>query len=45
MTLYNRDHPAPLTPNEIWSSGLTSLDEAKLYGFIDICDLSHTGVN
>jgi hypothetical protein len=29
----------PLTPNEIWSSGLTSLDEAKRYGFIGICEV------
>src|ERR1700676_3082310 len=36
MTFYSADHPMPLTPNEIWSSGLTSLDEAKRYGFIGI---------
>ena len=29
MTFYSPDHPAPLTPGEVWSSGLTSLDEAK----------------
>ena len=38
MTFYSPDHPAPLTPGEIWSSGLTSLDEAKRLGFIGICD-------
>jgi hypothetical protein len=39
MTFYSPDHPMPLTPNEIWSSGLTSLDEAKRYGFIGICEV------
>jgi len=38
MTFYSPDHPAPLTPGEIWSSGLTSLQEAKRLGFIGICD-------
>jgi 4-amino-4-deoxy-L-arabinose transferase-like glycosyltransferase len=38
MTFYSPDHPAPLTPGELWSSGLTSLDEAKRLGFIGICD-------
>jgi len=38
MTFYSPDHPAPLTPDELWSSGLTSLDEAKRLGFIGICD-------
>jgi 4-amino-4-deoxy-L-arabinose transferase-like glycosyltransferase len=38
MTFYSPDHPAPLTPGEIWSSGLTSLDEAKRLGFIGVCD-------
>jgi hypothetical protein len=28
-----------LTPNELWSSGLTSLDEAKRLGFIGICEI------
>ena len=40
MTFYSPDHPAPLTPGETWSSGLTSLDEAKRLGFIGICDTS-----
>lgn len=38
MTFYSPDHPAPLTPGEIWSSGLTSLEEARQLGFIGICD-------
>jgi 4-amino-4-deoxy-L-arabinose transferase-like glycosyltransferase len=40
MTFYSPDHPAPLTPGEIWSSGLTSLEEARRLGFIGICDPS-----
>src|SRR5229473_2771619 len=38
MTFYSPDHPAPFTPGEIWSSGLTSLEEAERLGFIGICD-------
>ena len=38
VTFYSSDHPAPLTPDEPWSSGLTSLDEAKRLGFIGICE-------
>src|SRR5260370_176146 len=38
MTFYSPDHPAPFTPAERWSSGLTSLAEAKHLGFIGICD-------
>ena len=38
MTFYSADHPAPFTPGELWSSGLTSLEEAKRFGFIGICD-------
>ena len=41
MTFYSPDHPAPLTPNEPWSSGLTSLEEAKRTGFIGICEPGH----
>jgi 4-amino-4-deoxy-L-arabinose transferase-like glycosyltransferase len=41
MTFYSPDHPAPLTPGEIWASGLTSLVEAKRLGFIGICDTSN----
>jgi 4-amino-4-deoxy-L-arabinose transferase-like glycosyltransferase len=40
MTFYSPDHPAPFTPGELWSSGLTSLAEAKRLGFIGICDTS-----
>jgi 4-amino-4-deoxy-L-arabinose transferase-like glycosyltransferase len=40
MTFYSPDHPAPYTPGELWSSGLTSLAEAKQRGFIGICDTS-----
>jgi 4-amino-4-deoxy-L-arabinose transferase-like glycosyltransferase len=38
MTFYSADHPAPFTPGELWSSGLTSLAEARRLGFIGICD-------
>jgi 4-amino-4-deoxy-L-arabinose transferase-like glycosyltransferase len=38
MTFYSPDHPARLTPDEIWSSGLTSMDEARRLGFVGICD-------
>ncbi|MDB5608804.1 MAG: hypothetical protein JWP25_5704 [Bradyrhizobium sp.] len=40
MTFYSPDHPAPYTPGELWSSGLTSIEEAKRLGFIGICDMS-----
>jgi 4-amino-4-deoxy-L-arabinose transferase-like glycosyltransferase len=40
MTFYSADHPAPFTPDEVWSSGLTSLEEARRLGFIGICDTS-----
>jgi 4-amino-4-deoxy-L-arabinose transferase-like glycosyltransferase len=40
MTFYSPDHPAPFTPGELWSSGLTSLEEAKRLGFIGVCDMS-----
>ena len=40
MTFYSPDHPAPLTPNEPWASGLTSLAEAQHRGFIGICETS-----
>jgi len=39
VTFYSPDHPAPLTPDEPWSSGLTSLDDAKRSGFIGICEV------
>lgn len=38
LTFYSPDHPAPLTPGELWSSGLTSLEEAGRLGFIGVCD-------
>src|SRR5216684_3988203 len=38
MTFYSPDHPAPFTPNEAWSSGLTSLEDVKKYGFIGVFD-------
>lgn len=38
MTFYSPDHPATFTPGELWSSGLTSLEEARRLGFIGICD-------
>ncbi len=40
MTFYSPDHPAPFTPGEVWSSGLTSFEEAMRLGFIGICDTS-----
>jgi 4-amino-4-deoxy-L-arabinose transferase-like glycosyltransferase len=38
VTFYSPDHPAVLTPDEPWSSGLTSLEEAKRSGFVGICE-------
>ena len=38
ITFYSPDHPAPLTPDEPWSSGLTSLEEAERSGFIGVCE-------
>jgi hypothetical protein len=38
LAFYSPDHPAPLTPGELWSSGLTSVEEAKRLGFIGVCD-------
>jgi 4-amino-4-deoxy-L-arabinose transferase-like glycosyltransferase len=40
LAFYSPDHPAPFTPGEVWSSGLTSLEEAKRLGFIGVCDTS-----
>jgi 4-amino-4-deoxy-L-arabinose transferase-like glycosyltransferase len=42
MVFYSPDHPAPFTPDEAWSSGLTTLEEAKRLGFIGICDTATT---
>jgi 4-amino-4-deoxy-L-arabinose transferase-like glycosyltransferase len=39
MTFYSPDHPLTYTPGEVWSSGLTSLEDAKRLGFIGICDI------
>jgi hypothetical protein len=38
VTFYSPDHPAALTPDEPWSSGLTSLEAARRSGFIGICE-------
>ncbi|WP_369719669.1 glycosyltransferase family 39 protein [Bradyrhizobium sp. LLZ17] len=38
MVFYSPDHPAAFTPNEAWSSGLTSLEDVKKYGFIGVFD-------
>jgi 4-amino-4-deoxy-L-arabinose transferase-like glycosyltransferase len=38
ITFYSPDHPASLVPGELWSSGLTSFEEAKRLGFIGICE-------
>jgi hypothetical protein len=44
MTFYSPDHPARLTLDEPWSSGLTSMDEARRLGFIGICDTRGTAL-
>ena len=38
ITFYSVDHPASLAPDEPWSSGLTSLEEARRSGFIGVCE-------
>jgi hypothetical protein len=38
VTFYSPDHPPALAPDEPWSSGLTSLEEARRSGFIGICE-------
>ncbi|MET4388411.1 4-amino-4-deoxy-L-arabinose transferase-like glycosyltransferase [Bradyrhizobium sp. F1.4.3] len=38
MVFYSPDHPGAFTPNEAWNSGLTSLEDAKKYGFIGVFD-------
>jgi 4-amino-4-deoxy-L-arabinose transferase-like glycosyltransferase len=38
LAFYSPDHPAPFTPGEVWSSRLTSLEEARKLGFIGVCD-------
>src|SRR5882757_2813846 len=39
ITFYSPDHPASLVPGELWSSGLTSFDEARKLGFIGVCEV------
>jgi len=39
-TVLNIASGQPFTPGEVWSSGLTSLEEARRLGFIGICDTS-----
>ena len=38
LVFYSPDHPSPFTPNEAWSSGLTSPEDVKKYGFIGVFD-------
>jgi 4-amino-4-deoxy-L-arabinose transferase-like glycosyltransferase len=38
MVFYSPDHPVAFIPNEAWSSGLSSLDDVKKYGFIGVFD-------
>lgn len=38
MVFYSPDHPSALLPLEAWDSGLTSLDDARRYGFIGVFD-------
>ena len=38
ITFYSPDHPKPVNPVEPWSSGLTSVEDARLLGFIGVCD-------
>jgi 4-amino-4-deoxy-L-arabinose transferase-like glycosyltransferase len=40
MVFYSPDHPSPFTPNEAWSSGLTSPGDVRKYGFIGVFDQS-----
>jgi len=42
LAFYSPDHPAPFTPGEAWSAGLTSLEEARRLGFIGVCDTATT---
>lgn len=39
ITFYSPDHPTSLVPGELWSSGLTSFDEARKLGFIGVCEV------
>jgi 4-amino-4-deoxy-L-arabinose transferase-like glycosyltransferase len=38
LVFYSIDHPAPFTPGEIWTAGLTTEEEAKRSGFIGVFD-------
>jgi len=38
LAFYSPDHPAPFTPGEAWTAGLTSTEEAKRLGFIGVFD-------
>jgi 4-amino-4-deoxy-L-arabinose transferase-like glycosyltransferase len=38
LVFYSSDHPAPFTPGEIWTAGLTSPEEVKRSGFIGVFD-------
>jgi 4-amino-4-deoxy-L-arabinose transferase-like glycosyltransferase len=42
MAFYSPDHPVPLSLGELWTSGLTSLEEARRLGFIGICDVTNS---
>ncbi len=38
LVFYSPDHPAPFTPGEIWSAGLTTEADVKRLGFIGVFD-------
>jgi 4-amino-4-deoxy-L-arabinose transferase-like glycosyltransferase len=38
LVFYSPDHPAPFTPGEIWTAGLTTPEEVKRLGFIGVFD-------
>jgi hypothetical protein len=38
LVFYSPDHPAPFTPGEVWTAGLTSPEEVKRLGFIGVFD-------
>jgi hypothetical protein len=40
LAFYSPDHPSPYTPNEAWSSGLTSADDVNRLGFIGVFDVN-----
>lgn len=39
LSFYAPDHPRTLQINDHWTSGLTSLDEARRTGFVGVCDV------